>query len=455
MLRPAHCSIVDEIPETRFADTAVGRIAYQIVGGGSPNLLVVLPLLFPIDLMWDEPTLARFLERLAAFSCSIWFDSRGRGASDPLPHADERLAETLVDDMLALLDCLGLSDVAVLGIAAPTAILFATSHPERTAALALWNTRPRFLRADDYPDSTSAGRLEELQSRFFEAWGTGGHLGFVAPSLAHDARLRRWLGRCERLLCTAGEASWRVHAALQTDVRPALAAVQVPTLVMWRRGFVFAEQCRYVADHIRGARSVELPGEGGDLDHNLFFTGDTGPMLDAIEEFLTGQLPAHRSDRVLATVLFTDIVGSTEHAARMGDRRWRELLATHDALLGAEVERFRGRMVKSTGDGLLATFDGPGRSIRCACAIRDAVRALGIDIRAGLHTGEVELRGDDVAGMAVHIGARVSALAGAGEVLVSSTVKDLVAGSGIEFEDRGEHELRGVPGSWKLYAVAG
>ena len=195
---------------------------------------------------------------------------------------------------------------------------------------------------------------------------------------------------------------------------------------------------------------VELPGE----DY-LFFVGDTGPMLDAIEEFLTGQLPAHHSDRVLATVLFTDIVGSTEFAAQIGDRRWKELVADHDALVEAEVERFRGRTVRSTGDGALATFDGPGRAIRCACAIKDALRSLGIDVRAGLHTGEIELRGDDVAGVAVHIGARVSALAGAGEVLVSSTVKDLVAGSGIEFMDRGEHELKGVPGSWKIYAVAG
>jgi class 3 adenylate cyclase len=209
-------------------------------------------------------------------------------------------------------------------------------------------------------------------------------------------------------------------------------------------------QARDDAQHIRGARVVELPG-----DDRLFFVGDSGPMLDAIEEFLTGQLPAHHSDRVLATVLFTDIVGSTEQAAHLGDRRWKEVLATHDALVAAELERFRGRMVKSTGDGALATFDGPGRAIRCACAIRDSIRSLGIDVRAGLHTGEIELRGDDVTGVAVHIGARVSALAGAGEVLVSSTVKDLVAGSGIDFEDRGERELKGVPGSWRLFAVAG
>jgi class 3 adenylate cyclase len=258
------------------------------------------------------------------------------------------------------------------------------------------------------------------------------------------------MARCERLLCTADEFSWRAAANVEVDIRPVLPSVQVPTLVLYREGVAIAGGARYVADHIAEATRVELPGKD-----RLFFVGDTGPMLDAIEEFLTGQLPAHSSDRVLATVLFTDIVGSTEHAAQVGDRRWKEVLATHDALLGTEVERFRGRMVKSTGDGALATFDGPGRAIRCACAIRDAVRTLGLDTRAGLHTGEIELRGDDVAGVAVHIGARVLAVAGAREVLVSATVKDLVAGSGIDFDERGEHELKGVPGSWKLYAVAG
>ena len=280
-------------------------------------------------------------------------------------------------------------------------------------------------------------------------WGTGAVLDQVAPSVAGDARLRRWLGRSQRLLCTADEMYWRGQAALATDFRPALPSVQAPTLFVYRQGIRGAARSRDDAQQVRGAKVVELPGEDF-----LFFVGDTGPMLDSMEEFLTGQLPAHHSDRVLATVLFTDIVGSTEHASRIGDRRWKELLVAHDALLGAEVVRFRGRMVKSTGDGVLATFDGPGRAIRCACAIRDSVRSLGLDTRAGLHTGEIELRGDDVAGVAVHIGARVSALAGPGEVLVSSTVKDLVAGSGIEFEERGEHELKGVPGSWKLYAVS-
>jgi len=272
----------------------------------------------------------------------------------------------------------------------------------------------------------------------------------VAPSLAGDARLRRWLGRSQRLLCTADEIYWRSEAAFAVDLRPALASVQVPTLFVYRHGLHNAAVIPDHAQHVKDAKVVELPGEDF-----LFFTGDSGPMLDAIEEFLTGHLPAHHSDRVLATVLYTDIVGSTEFMAQVGDRRWKELLAAHDALVQAEVERFRGRKVKSTGDGVLATFDGPGRAIRCSCAIREAVRPLGIDVRAGLHCGEIELRGDDVAGMAVHIGARVSALAATGEVFVSSTVKDLVAGSGIDFEDRGEHELKGVPGSWRIFAVEG
>jgi class 3 adenylate cyclase/pimeloyl-ACP methyl ester carboxylesterase len=405
---------------------------------------------FPVDLMWEEPTLARFLDRLSSFSCSIWFDGRGRGASDPLPHVEDRFAEALADDMLALLDYLGCEQVAVLGFGAPWAILFAASHPERTKALILHNTAARLMEADDYPQGATAEVMDLLQSGSRRAWGADPSLGVAAPSLEGDDRLRRWAARAQRLTCTPDEAAWRFQAYAQIDLRAVLPSVQMPTVVFHAGLTPVAAASRYVAEHIAGARYVELGGE----DY-VFFVGDSGPMLDAIEEFLTGQLPAHHTDRVLATVLFTDIVGSTEQAARLGDRRWRDLLATHDALVRAEVLRFRGRLVKSTGDGALATFDGPGRAIRCACAVRDSVRSLGIDVHSGLHTGEVEVLADDIAGVAVHLGARVSAAAGAGEVLVSSTVRDLVAGSGIEFEDRGEHELKGVPGSWRLYAVAG
>jgi class 3 adenylate cyclase len=438
---------VAEVPETCFAETPGGRIAYQVVGDGPIDVLVAHPPFFPVDLMWDEPSLVRFLDRLSSFSRHVWFDPRGRGASDPLPHDEERFAEAIADDMLALIDHLGWEQVALVGGAdGQWQILFAASHPERTKALVLLNAGARLAggRAPDLYQGSPTERLEQFRRQ----WGTGAMLERVAPSVAGDARLRRWLGRGQRLVCTADEAVWRGQAARAMDMRPALPSVQAPTLVVYRQGLTGAAEIRDDARHVRGAKVMELPG-----DDFLFFVGDSGPMLDAIEEFLTGQLPAHHSDRVLATVLFTDIVGSTEHAAHVGDRRWKELLAAHDALVGAEVERFRGRVVNSTGDGVLATFDGPGRAIRCACAVRESVRSLGIEVRAGLHTGEIELRGDDVAGVAVHLGARVSALAGAGEVLVSSTVKDLVAGSGIDFEDRGERSLKGVPGSWRLFAV--
>jgi class 3 adenylate cyclase len=352
----------------------------------------------------------------------------------------------LVDDMLVLLNHLGWDQVALLGDVPPQ-LLFAASHPERTKALVLLNTGARYVSSGDLSPAGLTEFLDQVRRR----WGTGASLDQMAPSMAGDARLRRWLGRSQRLLCTADEICWRSEGAAAVDMRPALDSVQAPTLFVYRHGLRNAALIPDDAQHVRRAKVVELPGEDF-----LFFAGDAGPMLDAIEEFLTGKLPTHHADRVLATVLYTDIVGSTEFMAQVGDRRWKELLADHDALVQGEVERFRGRRVKSTGDGALATFDGPGRAIRCACAIRDAVRSFGIDVRAGLHSGEIELQGDDdVAGMAVHIGARVSALAGAGEVFVSSTVKDLVAGSGIDFENRGEHELKGVPGSWKIYAVAG
>jgi class 3 adenylate cyclase len=433
---------VAEVPETRFAETPGGRIAYQVVGEGPIDVLVTHTPFFPIDHMWDEPRLVRFLDRLSSFSRHAWFDPRGRGASDPVPHVEDRFAEAIADDMLALVDHLGWERVALVGDMQPQ-ILFAASHPERTRALVMINGGARLA-----PSISAQGELSELVERTRREWGTGEAAERVAPSLSGDARFRRWLGRSQRLLSTADEMAWRLPAAVAMDMRPALSSVQAPTLFVCRESISNAASVRDDAQQISGAKVVELLGED-----RLFFVGDSGPMLDAIEQFLTGQLPAHHTDRVLATVLYTDIVGSTEHAAQVGDRRWKDMLATHDALAGAEVERFRGRMVKSTGDGVLATFDGPGRAIRCACAIRDSVRSLGVDVRAGLHTGEIELRGDDVAGMAVHIGARVVALAGPGEVFVSSTVKDLVAGSGLYFEERGERELRGVPGSWRLFAV--
>jgi class 3 adenylate cyclase len=314
--------------------------------------------------------------------------------------------------------------------------------------LVLINPTGRIRRADDYPEGLPDEHLEEILATVRDRWGTGGTLDRFAPSLAGDARFARWFTRCERLSMAPQNAAWRFRAIYEADVRHLLGAISVPTLVVARAGWPGRDQSRYVAEHIEGARYVELPG-----DDYLFVGGDTGPLLDAVEEFVTGRLPTPQVDRAMATVLFTDVVSSIDQVAGMGDRRWSELLATHDGLTRAELEWFRGREIRTTGDGFLAVFDGPGRAVRCACAIRDAVRAIGIEVRGGLHTGEIELHGDDIGGIAVHIAQRVQAHAQPDEALVSRTVADLVGGSGITFADRGTHALKGVPNEWQLFAV--
>ncbi|MDQ6854317.1 MAG: adenylate/guanylate cyclase domain-containing protein [Actinomycetota bacterium] len=360
-----------------------------------------------------------------------------------------RLVESMVDDMVAVLDERGCERVVVLDTTAGVpALQFAATHPERTNALVLINPTARVRRADDYPEGFSNEDVEEILAAVRDRWGTGEVLGGLAPSMADDTRFARWFTRCERLSGSPQSAYWRHRASVEVDVRHLLGAIRVPTLVVVRAGWQGLEQARYVAENIKGARYVELPAED-----TLFFAGDTGPLLDTIEEFVTGRLPRHEVDRALATVLFSDVVGSTDQAAGMGDRRWSELLATHDGLTRAEFERFRGREIRTTGDGFLATFDGPGRAVRCAGAIRDAVRAIGIHVRVGLHTGEIELHGDDIGGIAVHIAQRVQALAQTDEVLVSRTVADIVGGSGIAFADRGTHTLKGIPNAWQLFAV--
>jgi class 3 adenylate cyclase/pimeloyl-ACP methyl ester carboxylesterase len=435
-------------PETGYAKIGGGLVCYQVVGTGPPDVLVEKSPFLPVDLMWDEPRLVRFLNGLSSFSRHIWFDFRGTGSSDAIEPVEGRLVESVVDDMVAVGDEVGCEQVVVLSaLAADVALQFAATHPERTSALVLINPTARFRRADDYPEGFPDEDLDRVLATVRDRWGTGEALGSTSPSLAGDARFAQWLARCERLSMTPQDALWRVRAAFALDMRHVLGAIRVPTLVV-RAGWRGSEQSRYVADHIDGARYLELPGE--DL---TFFTGDTGPLLDTIEEFVTGRLPHHEIDRVLATVLFTDVVSSTPQVAGMGDRRWSELLATHDGLTRAELERFAGREITTTGDGFLATFDGPGRAVRCACAIRDAVRAIGIHIRVGLHIGEIALHGDEIGGIAVHIAQRVQSHAQPDEVLVSRTVADLVGGSGIPFANRGTHALKGVPDQWQLFAV--
>ena len=441
-------TVLVSAPETVYAKSPGGRIAYQVVGTGPPDVLVVKGPFLPLDLMWDEPRLVRFLNGLSSFSGHIWFDSRGMGSSDPIAPVEGRLLESIVDDMIAVLDELGCERVVVLGPAGDPAVQFASTHPERTRALVLINPGARFRRADDYPEGVPDAAVDAVLAMVRDRWGTGEMASLLAPTAAGDARFARWLARCERLSMPPQDADWAFRAAFEVDVRHLLAAIRVPTLVVVNAGWFGYEQSRYVAEHIEGTRYVELAGAD-----SMFFVGDSGPLLDAIEEFVTGRLPRHEVDRVLATVLFTDVVGSTDQAVGMGDRRWSELLATHDGLIRAELERFRGREIRTTGDGFLAVFDGPGRAVRCACAIRDAIRAIGISVRVGLHTGEIELHADDIGGIAVHIAQRVQALAEPNEVLVSRTLADLVAGSGIAFADRGAHALKGLPDQWQLFAA--
>jgi class 3 adenylate cyclase/pimeloyl-ACP methyl ester carboxylesterase len=438
---------MDKRPPVHYAKAGEVNIAYRVLGDGPLDLVWVPGLSSNLEMQWEEPIYFQWMQRFAAFSRLIAFDKRGMGLSDRnvgAPTLEERM-----DDVRAVMDAVGSKKAALLGDSegGPMSILFAATYPERTVALVLVGTGACVRRDIDYPYGCEEA-MAELYRIVDRAWGTGESLRIFGQSLLDYEPYREYHGRMERASGSPGTIRAMMDTFLDIDVRAVLPSISVPTLVVHTTddACVPIDNGRYLAEHIAGAQFIEMPGE-----HEVF---DIFQFADDVERFLTGRLPAHHSDRVLVTVLLTDIAGSTEFLAQVGDRRWKELLAAHDALVEAEVEQFRGRMVRSTGDGILATFDGPGRAIRCGCAIKEAVRSLGIDVRAGIHSGEIELQGDDVAGMAVHIGARVSALAGAGDVFVSSTVKDLVAGSGIDFEDRGEHELKGVPGSWKIYAVA-
>ncbi len=436
-------------PETRYAKSGDVNIAYQVVGDGSFDLVYVPGWISNVELMWEEPAHARLLRRLASFSRLILFDKRGTGLSDPvsldrLPTLEERM-----DDVRAVMDAAGSERAAIFGSSEGglMSVLFAATYPERTRALVMHAVYAKRLWGPDYPWAPTpehrAAEIEEIE----RTWGGEMDISSLAPS-ADDAFKRRAVAYLRRS-ASPGAAVALLRMNTQIDVRDVLPTIGVPVLVLHRIDDrdVSVEEGRWIAGRIPGARYVELPG-----DEHLIWAGDVDELVNEVEEFLTGSRAAQEADRVLATVLFTDVVGSTQRATELGDRGWRELLEQHHAIIRRQLERFRGREVDTAGDGFLATFDGPARAIRCASAIQDAVRVLELDIRAGLHTGECELMGEKLGGIAVHTGSRVAGLASPGEVLVSSTVRDLVAGSGIEFEDRGEHELKGV-GSWRLYSV--
>jgi len=439
-------------PETRYARSPEGHVAYQVVGDAPRDLVFVSSWVNNVEVMWEGPSLARFLRRLSTFSRLICFDKRGTGVSDPVPLNALPTLEQWCDDVRVVMGAVGSQRAALLGHApgGQMAMLFAATFPQQTTALILVDSCARTLRDIDYPWGYPPRFLTQLCALAEERWGTAASLDVSAPSVAHDDSFKRWYARYERLSMGPKAAAAMYAAFAERDLRSVLSSISVPTLVLHRAGNRFAPvgHGRYLAHNIPGAKYVELPG----TDH-IVHVGDQDAMLGEIEEFLTGVRSPTETDRALATIMFTDIVGSTEQAIARGDREWRELLDHHDSLVKQQLERFRGRLLRSTGDGILAIFDGPARAIQCAVAIRNGVNNLGISIRTGLHTGEVQARGDNVDGIAFHIGARVSALAQGGEVLVSSTVKDLVAGSGLLFTDRGSHGLKGLPGEWRVFAV--
>ncbi len=443
------------MPQTKYATTADGvHIAYQVVGDGPRDLVHIPGWVSNVEEAWEEPHSRAFLERLASFSRLILFDKRGTGLSDPVAIEHLPTLEQRMDDLRAVMDEVGSEQAALFGHSegGVMSILFAATYPERTSALITLGTFAKRIWSEDYPWAPTPEQREREYEDIEATWGRDIDFEVYAPSTADDPAFRTSMLRYLRRSASPQAALALLKMNTQADIRHVLPVVGVPTLIMNRTGDrdVNVEEGRYLAAHIPGARFVELPG----ADH-VMVVGETEPMLDEIEEFLTGVRRGPEPDRVLATVLFTDIVGSTEKAASIGDRAWSALVEQHHAAVRAELDRFRGREIDTAGDGFLATFDGPARAVRCATASAGAVSELGLQIRAGVHTGEVEMAGDDVRGLAVHIGARVAALAGPSEVLVSNTVKDLTAGSGLVFEDTGEHELKGVPDRWRLYRVVG
>jgi pimeloyl-ACP methyl ester carboxylesterase len=439
-------------PRTRYARSGDLHIAYQVVGEGPFDLIFVPGWVSNVEECWEQPGLAAFLERLSSFSRLILFDKRGTGLSDRV--ANDRLPtlEERMDDVHAVLDAAESEQAALFGHSegGSMSVLFAATYPQRTRALVTFGVFARRRRSPDYPwapsDTDRAAAIEQIE----RDWVTEDLVRPLVPSRSDDPAFLGQLATYYRRSASPGAAAQLLRMNTEIDVRAILGTIRVPTLVLHRTDDrdALVEEGRWIAARIPGASFMELPGG----DH-LFWVGDSDAVLAEIEAFLTGVRPAPDPDRVLATVLFTDVVASTETAARLGDRRWREALETHRAEVRTALSRWRGEEIDTAGDGFLAIFDGPARGVRCALAIRDGAGIAGLQVRAGLHTGEVERHGGDVAGLAVHIGSRVMAAAAPGEVVVSSTVKDLVAGSGITFADRGTQVLRGVPDEWRLYTV--
>jgi pimeloyl-ACP methyl ester carboxylesterase len=438
-------------PPTRYARSGDASIAYQVVGDGPVDVVLVLGFATHVELQWESPAFARFFERISSFARLIVFDKRGTGLSDPV--AEVPTLEQRVDDVRAVMDAAGSERAALFGISegGPMSVLFAAAHPDRVTALVLYGAMGRTTESPDYPWASPADALRESASEFIVPyWGTNakGTVELFAPSLADDPQAVEFAARIERSAASPGMV-WKIFEMfLDMDVRAILPTIHVPTLVLHRRGdrVVNRRAGRELARQIPDARYVELAG----IDH-LPWAGDWTAVLGEIEEFLTGARSVPEPDRVLTTVMFTDLVGSTEQAVELGDARWRELLSAHQDAVRRELTRSGGREVKTLGDGCLATIDGPARAIRCGQAVVEATGALGLQVRIGLHCGEVELIGNDVGGIAVHIASRIGALAAGGEVLVSSTVKDLVAGSGIRFADRGTKQLKGISDEWRLF----
>ncbi len=437
-------------PETRYTRSGDVNIAYQVFGEGRLDLVYVMGWVTNLEAFWQEPSVARFFQRLASFSRLILFDKRGTGLSDRVPIKELPTLEQRMDDVRAVMDAAGSDRAALFGVSegGPMCALFAATYPERTSAMVLYGSYAKRLRDPNYPWAPTREERDSWYDLLERGWGGVVDIGTLAPNA--DPHFREWWARYLRMSASPGAALALGRMNSEIDIREVLPSIRVPTLILHRTGDLDMDVggARYMASRIAGAKYIELPG-----DDHLPFVGDQEAILDEIEEFLTGARQHAELDRVLATVLFTDMVGSTERSAALGDKRWRDLLEAHNRVMREELDRFRGREIDTAGDGFFATFDGPARAVRCACAMRNELARLGIDIRAGLHTGECELVADKVRGIAVHIGSRVASLARPGEVLVSSTVKDLVAGSGLEFEDRGVQTLRGVPGEWRLFAV--